>query len=164
MTAKTKTPKPPSLTALDALEQAAECLKTLAHPHRLRMVQMLLQGRYTVGELAEACGIPSHMASEHLRSCSGAGFLTSEKDGRKAYYQIAEPHLANIMACIEARFGGKLSFFRSICRNVVILSTKERPAHQRKARRWNSSFLWASSWPGSSFRCGCCPASESRPE
>jgi len=33
--------------------------------------------------------------------------MTSEKDGRKAYYQITEPHLANIMACIEARFGGK---------------------------------------------------------
>jgi hypothetical protein len=34
------------------------------------------------------------------------GFMTSEKDGRNVYYQIAEPHLANIMACIEARFGG----------------------------------------------------------
>ena len=83
MTAKTKTPKPPTLTALDALEQAAECLKTLAHPHRLRMVQMLLRGRYTVGELAEACGIPSHMASEHLRLMQRCGFLTSEKDGRQ---------------------------------------------------------------------------------
>ena len=65
-------------------------------------------GRYTVGELAEACGIPSHMASEHLRLMQRCGFLTSEKDGRKAYYQIAEPHLANIMACIEARFGGSV--------------------------------------------------------
>ena len=37
---------------MDALQQAAECLKTLAHPHRLRIVQMLLQGQYTVGELA----------------------------------------------------------------------------------------------------------------
>jgi DNA-binding transcriptional ArsR family regulator len=93
------------LTSLEALEQAAECLKTLAHPHRLRMVQMLLQGRYTVGELAEACAIPSHMASEHLRLMQRCGLLTSEKDGRKAYYGIAEPHLANILACVEDRFG-----------------------------------------------------------
>lgn len=103
MTTKTKAPP---LTDLKALEQAAECLKTLAHPHRLRMVQMLLRGRYTVGELAEACGIPSHMASEHLRLMQRCRFLTSLKDGRNVYYQIAEPHLANIMACIEARFGG----------------------------------------------------------
>ena len=106
MTTKTKTPRP-ALTDLGFLEQAAECLKTLAHPHRLRMVQMLLRGRYTVGELAEACGIPSLMASEHLRLMQRCGLMTSEKDGRNVYYQIAEPHLANIMACIEARFDGK---------------------------------------------------------
>jgi ArsR family transcriptional regulator, zinc-responsive transcriptional repressor len=105
MSAKPKAAKLPTLTGLDALAEAAECLKTLAHPHRLRMVQMLLRDRYTVGELAEACGIPSHMASEHLRLMQRCGFMTSEKDGRKAYYQIAEPHLANIMGCIEARFG-----------------------------------------------------------
>ena len=99
------TTKLPGLTDLDALEMAAECLRTLAHAHRLRMVQMLLRGRYTVGELAQACDIPSHMASEHLRLMQRCGFLSSKKDGRKTYYQIAEPHLANIMACIEARFG-----------------------------------------------------------
>jgi ArsR family transcriptional regulator, zinc-responsive transcriptional repressor len=106
MTATTKAAKLPKLTPLEALAEAAECLKTLAHPHRLRMVQMLLRGRFTVGELAERCGIPSHMASEHLRLMQRCGLLRSEKDGRKAYYQIAEPHLADIMACIEGRFGG----------------------------------------------------------
>ena len=93
------------LTSLDALGHAAECLRTLAHPHRLRIVQMLLQGRYTVGELAEACDIPSHMASEHLRLMQRSGFLAQEKEGRFVYYRIAEPHLANIMGCVEARFG-----------------------------------------------------------
>lgn len=104
MTTKTRSPK---LTPLANLVLAAECLKTLAHPHRLRMVQMLLQGRYAVGELAEACEIPSHMASEHLRLMQRCGFLTSEKEGRNAYYQIVETHLASIMTCIEARFGAK---------------------------------------------------------
>jgi DNA-binding transcriptional ArsR family regulator len=92
------------LTDLEALAEAAECLKTLAHPHRLRIVQMLLQGRYTVGELAEACGVPSHMASEHLRLMQRCGFLASEKEGRRVFYTIAEPHLASIMACIKDRF------------------------------------------------------------
>ena len=98
-------PKTSRLTPLPALKQAAECLKTLAHPHRLRIVQMLLRGRYTVGELADACSIPSHMASEHLRLMQRCGFLSSTKEGRKAYYEIAEPHLNDIMNCVEARFG-----------------------------------------------------------
>ena len=93
------------LTSLKALGEAAECLRTLAHPHRLRMVQMLLRGKYAVGDLADACDIPSHMASEHLRLMQRSGFLTAEKDGRFVYYTIAEPHLANIMSCVEARFG-----------------------------------------------------------
>ena len=104
MTAKTKKPR---LTPLPALEKAAECLKTLAHPHRLRMVQMLLRGQYAVGELSDACGIPSHMASEHLRLMQRCGFLTNEKEGRKVYYEVSEPHLANIMQCVEERFDNK---------------------------------------------------------
>ena len=93
------------LTELESLGEAAECLRTRAHPHRLRMVQMLLQGDFSVGELAEACGLPSAMASEHLRLMQRCGFLTSEKDGRQVFYRVAEPHLKNILGCIEARFG-----------------------------------------------------------
>jgi DNA-binding transcriptional ArsR family regulator len=95
----------PRLTSLDAMGQAAECLRALAHPHRLRIVQMLLQGEYTVGELADACGLPSAMTSEHLRMMQRCGFLTSEKEGRKVYYRVAEPHLKSILKCIEDRFG-----------------------------------------------------------
>ena len=89
---------------MDGLGRAAECLRTLAHPVRLRMVQMLLHGRFTVGELAEDCGIPNNVASEHLRLLQRCGFFVSEREGRKVYYQVAEPHLQNLMACIEGRF------------------------------------------------------------
>ena len=105
MTKASKTATALRVTELPMLEQAAECLKTLAHAHRLRMVQMLLQSRYTVGELAEACGIPSHMASEHLRLMQRCGFLTAEKEGRRVYYKVVEPHLQSIMNCVEKRFG-----------------------------------------------------------
>ena len=93
------------LTDLDALGDAAECLRALAHPHRLRMVQMLLQGSYSVSELAEACKLPTPMASEHLRLMQRCGFLTSKKEGRKVYYRVTEPHLKSILKCVEDRFG-----------------------------------------------------------
>ena len=88
----------------EALGHAAECLKTLAHPVRLRIVQLLLHGRYTVGEIAEDCGIPANVASEHLRLMQRCGFFSSVREGRKVYYQVAEPHLEDIMNCIESRF------------------------------------------------------------
>jgi len=99
--------KSPHLTDLDALAQAAECLRVLAHPHRLRMIQMLFQGEHTVTQLAEACELPTAMASEHLRLMQRCGFLSSKKEGRKVYYRVAEPHLKPILKCIEDRFDSR---------------------------------------------------------
>lgn len=93
-----------SLTSLENLGEAAECLRVLAHPHRLRMIQMLLADHFSVTELAQACELPTAMASEHLRLMQRCGFLASEKEGRRVYYSIVEPHLKQIVTCIEKRF------------------------------------------------------------
>ena len=87
-----------------ALELAAECLRTIAHPCRLRMIHILLQREFSVGELAEFCNIPSHMASEHLRILKDRGLLGSRREGRKIFYNVAEPALASIMACVGKKF------------------------------------------------------------
>jgi len=91
---------------VELFESASECLKTLGHPVRLRMIDLLLRGRFTVGELAEKCYIPSHMASEHLRLMKICGFLDSEREGRKTYYFVIEPHLEELLKCIKDRFQG----------------------------------------------------------
>lgn len=97
------------LVESEALERAAECFRTLAHPHRLRMVEMLLQRDHTVGELAEGCGIQSHMASEHLRRLKDRGLLACRRDGRRTYYRVAEVGLRGIMECVKNRFGSMRS-------------------------------------------------------
>jgi DNA-binding transcriptional ArsR family regulator len=68
------------------------------------MVQLLLHGRYTVGEIAEDCEVHDNVSSENLRLLQRCGFLVSEREGRKVFYQIAEPHLEGLMNCIEGRF------------------------------------------------------------
>jgi DNA-binding transcriptional ArsR family regulator len=95
------------ILSLDQLQQAAECLRTLAHPMRLYMVQLMLRQQLTVGKLAEACGIASHVASEHLRMMQHCGLLSRRHEGRRTYYQVGEPTVERLMECIERRFGGK---------------------------------------------------------
>jgi len=102
--AKARQAGPCTSETMAAFGEAAECLRALAHPVRLRMVQLLLRGRYTVGELAQDCGIPDNVASENLRLMQRCGFLNSEREGRRVYYRVAEPHLKSIMACVEGRF------------------------------------------------------------
>ncbi len=89
-----------------SLAMAADCLKALAHPHRLEIVQLLLSGeKYSVNDIAEACGLAQPTTSDHLRLMQRCGFLMGRREGRTVYYEIAEPHLADIMACMQSRFG-----------------------------------------------------------
>ena len=104
MNSKLTQPHSPSAADFEALGQAAECLKILAHPARLRMIQLLLKGRYSVSELAADCEIPDNVASEHLRLMQRCGFLKSQRDGRRVYYDVVEDHLRQILSCIETRF------------------------------------------------------------
>ncbi len=91
---------------LNALTAAAECLRILAHPSRLQIVQMLLTGnQYSVNDIAQACELAQPTTSDHLRLMQRCGFLESVRDGRTVYYSIAEPHLKDIMNCIQKRFG-----------------------------------------------------------
>jgi DNA-binding transcriptional ArsR family regulator len=91
---------------IDALTLAAECLKTLAHPHRLQIVQLLLSGEnLSVNEIAEHCDLNQPTTSDHLRLMQRCGFLQSERSGRTVFYSVSEPHLADIMSCIQTRFG-----------------------------------------------------------
>lgn len=88
----------------NSLEQAAECLRILAHPMRLKLLLLLEGNRITVGELARACELKSNVASEHLRLMMRCGFLSLEKEGQKTYYQISEPHVFSILECMKSRF------------------------------------------------------------
>lgn len=96
--------KDPELLSQESLEMASECLRTIAHPCRLRIIEILLKEERPVGELAKACGIPSNMASEHLRLLKDRGLLNSRRDGRKIFYWVAEPALAMIMNCVGKKF------------------------------------------------------------
>jgi ArsR family transcriptional regulator, zinc-responsive transcriptional repressor len=83
------------------LEQAAECLRIMAHPARLRIVDILMQGDFPVHEIAAMCDLPAHQASEHLRLLQGRGFLASRRKGRTVYYRIASPRLPALLRCIR---------------------------------------------------------------
>lgn len=65
----------------------------------------MAEGRYAVGELAQRIGVASHTASEHLRLLERCGFIRCEREGQSRYYQIADTHVVDLLACRESRFG-----------------------------------------------------------
>ena len=90
------------LLPLEILGDAAECLKVLGHPARLRIVDILIQGEFPVHEIAQMCQLPPHQACEHLRLLRGHGLLESVRRGRTVIYRISDPRLPRLIACIRA--------------------------------------------------------------
>ncbi|MCF7954479.1 MAG: metalloregulator ArsR/SmtB family transcription factor [Phycisphaerae bacterium] len=88
------------LVDIDKLNGAAECLKVMAHPVRLRIVNILMQGEFAVHEIAELCETSPNQTCEHLRLLRGLGLLSSERRGRTVYYKILSPRLPSLLECI----------------------------------------------------------------
>jgi DNA-binding transcriptional ArsR family regulator len=90
-----------------AYKDAAACLKMLAQPNRLKIVDLLLVKPLTVGEISLALGISQNLTSEHLKLLRLCNFIKPIKSGRSVTYQIQEQHLFEIMSCIYNKFGGQ---------------------------------------------------------
>jgi len=90
------------LMPLESLQNAAECLKVLGHPIRIRMVEILTQGEFPVHEISDLCQLPPHQACEHLRMLKSHGLLKSNRRGRSVYYEIADPRLPRLLDCIRS--------------------------------------------------------------
>lgn len=91
----------PQFVPLEALEEAARVLRVLAHPHRLKFVELLMGGRLSVGELAAAVGLAPHAVSQHLSHMRAHGILDVEREGRTAYYRVDNPNAVNVIECIR---------------------------------------------------------------
>jgi DNA-binding transcriptional ArsR family regulator len=71
------------------IRQCCRFLGALAEPERLRIVQSLLAGPRTVGEVCHALGSPVANTSHHLRQLSAAGLVHGAKRGRFVVYSLA---------------------------------------------------------------------------
>lgn len=93
------------LLPLEMLENAADCLKVMAHPVRLRIVNVLMQGEFPVHEIADLCETTPNQACEHLRLLRGQDFLTSQRRGKTVFYKIKSPQLPSLLKCISKNCG-----------------------------------------------------------
>jgi ArsR family transcriptional regulator, zinc-responsive transcriptional repressor len=87
------------------LEKTADYLKVMAHPTRLKIVDILMQGEFAVHEIADLAQTTPNQTCEHLRLLKGHGLLSSERRSRTVYYKIASDQLPNLLNCIKKSCG-----------------------------------------------------------
>lgn len=90
--------------SFDYLCGTAECLKAIAHPIRLQIILYIMKGEFTVDEISKHCNLSQAQTSGHLRLMEGKGLLSRERRGRTVVYSILEPHLLDVMRCINGRY------------------------------------------------------------
>ena len=85
-----------------ALDGAAEVIKCLGHPLRLRLLEALEDGERTVSELQAHADAPQALVSHQLAILRGHGIVDARRDGPWVRYRITEPKVQHVLACIRA--------------------------------------------------------------
>jgi DNA-binding transcriptional ArsR family regulator len=75
----------------------AEFFKTLGHPARIRVLELLAVGDRSVGELLPEVGLESSNLSQQLGVLRRAGVVVARKDGNTVIYSIASPDIAELL-------------------------------------------------------------------
>lgn len=84
-------------------EVKAELFKALAHPARIRALEVLVDGERSVSELQPLVGIESSHLSQQLGVLRRSGLVTTRKEGTNVVYALRSPLVAELLA-VSKRF------------------------------------------------------------
>jgi DNA-binding transcriptional ArsR family regulator len=76
---------------------AADVLRLLADPTRLRLLAALTESARDVTELAELTGVPRPAVSQHLGKLRLGGLVESRADGRRRIYAVRNGHVRRLV-------------------------------------------------------------------
>jgi len=79
-------------------EAKADLFRALAHPARIRALELLAEGELSVGEMQPLVGIESSYLSQQLGTLRRSGLVAARKDGSRVFYSIADPQLIELLA------------------------------------------------------------------
>ncbi|BBZ41874.1 ArsR/SmtB family transcription factor [Mycobacterium conspicuum] len=87
----------------------AEFFKTLGHPARIRILELLVTGDKTVAELLPEVGLESSNLSQQLGVLRRAGVVDAQRDGNTMNYSIASSDIAELLGVARKVLTGVLS-------------------------------------------------------
>ncbi len=85
----------------EKLRMAAETLKAVAHPVRLRIIEILEKGEKSVTQICAKLGTKQSLTSQQLNRMKDKGVLNSRREGNLVYYSIANPRVVKVIHCIR---------------------------------------------------------------
>lgn len=96
----------------------ARFFRALAHPVRIKILEILVRGDRTVQELQEALGLDQPVVSQQLAVLRNQGIVHSEKKGLSVRYALRDPATEELLAAARRIFNNHLIDTRGMLREL----------------------------------------------
>src|SRR5215213_8007927 len=91
----------------------AELFKALAHPARIRIVELLRSGERTVSDLQRVLEMESSTVSQQLALLRARDIVTGRKQGTSVYYSVVDPLIFDLLDVARQIFNNHLEGLQS---------------------------------------------------
>jgi DNA-binding transcriptional ArsR family regulator len=106
----------------------ADFFRTLGHPARVRILELLRDGELTVGRLQGELEIDSSGTSQHLAAMRRQGLLESRREGTNVFYRVRDPRIFQLLETAKQLIGSYLEETQALLGEL-----DESPPTRRKA-------------------------------
>ena len=106
----------------------AEFFKALAHPIRIRLLEVLRDGQRSVQELQTRLGLDQSIVSQQLAILRAKHIVTARKEGTTVRYEIRDPLVGDLLDVARQIFNNQLAGTQTMLREL-------RQEARRPARR-----------------------------
>ena len=87
---------------IERVEKIAFVLKTIAHPMRVGIIDLLSQNeRMSVNEITAYLGLEQSLTSHHLANMKMKGILGSKRDGKQIFYFLKLKDVTELVKILE---------------------------------------------------------------
>jgi DNA-binding transcriptional ArsR family regulator len=80
----------------------AEFFKTMGHPARIRILELLSQHDFVVAELIPEVGLEASHLSQQLGILRRGGLVTSRREGSSVIYGLTDSRIAQLLTVAKA--------------------------------------------------------------
>jgi DNA-binding transcriptional ArsR family regulator len=96
----------------------AQFFRALAHPARIRMLEILVRGRRTVQELQEELGLDQPIVSQQLAVLRNQGIVSAQKEGLSVRYALRDPLVTALLDVARRIFDNRLDNSTGLLREL----------------------------------------------
>ncbi|AHH17886.1 ArsR/SmtB family transcription factor [Nocardia nova] len=87
-------------------QMKAEFFKTLGHPVRIRVLELLSEREHAVSEMLTEIGVEAASLSQQLAVLRRAGLVVARREGLSVTYELTSPEVAELLAVARAILTG----------------------------------------------------------